>query len=67
VVGGGREVVGEEPLREEVRIGEGAPDFFWRVGEGFLEDDGLGIGFGHGFILSRRNSSWLRRCCQKAL
>src|SRR6185312_4654377 len=61
------EVVLHEPLLDQVRLRERAPDPFRRIRQLTFDDDGAG--FGHGFahwsILLSRSSRWSNRLCQK--
>src|SRR3954468_6941312 len=59
------EVVLHQPLLDQVRLRERAPDLFRRMRYLAFDDDGarLGRGVGHWSILLSRSSSWSNRLC----
>src|ERR1700732_5301623 len=61
------EVVLHEPLLDQVRLRERAPDLLRRKRYLPLDNDGtrLGRGFAHWSILLSRSSRWSNRLCQK--
>src|SRR5690606_26033223 len=66
VARGGAEIVRHQPFRDQMRLGEGAPDLFRRMGEFAFDDDGTGFGCAiHWSILASRSSSLSNRFSQK--
>src|SRR5450631_324405 len=61
------EVVLHEPLLDQVRLRERAPDLFRRIRYLAFDNDGerFGRGIAHRSILLSRSSSWSNRLCQK--
>src|SRR4051812_19284947 len=61
------EVVLHQPLLDQVWLRERAPDFFRRMRDVTLDNDGAGVGrrFGHWSILLSRSSRSSNRLCQK--
>src|ERR1700738_1261854 len=61
------EVVLHQPLLDQVRLREGAPDLLGRIRYLPFDDDGAGFGrgFAHWSILLSRSSRWSNRLCQK--
>src|SRR5215217_1892358 len=53
VAEGGREIALHQPFGEEVRLRQGPPQLFRRMGKIALDDNGayLGLGVGHGYLL----------------
>src|SRR6185295_5923208 len=61
-----REVILHQPLLDQVRLCERAPDLFRRKGYLPFDDDGARFshGIGHWSILLSRSSRWSNRLCQ---
>src|SRR5579859_3288187 len=67
VVHGWLEVVLHQPLLDQVRLRERAPDLFRRMSDLTFDDDGarFGRGLAHWSILLSKSSRWSNRLCQR--